>query len=136
MARLIPPMWLLEEFDIDPHDPDNERKLWKALAEKYHPAFRQKRGPGRPAKTEFDRIAGMTVKEVDLLHRIDELKQHYEENPSKFKDIYPKTLLNERSPRLQRSPAGRAINSKSCTIPAGLANPAAKIPNKAAVRGS
>ena len=94
MARTISPLQrLLDEFDIDPRDPEIDRKLWKALAEKYHPAFRQKRGRGRPAKTEFDRIAGMTVKEVDLLHRIDELKQHYEENPSKFKDIYPKSAL-------------------------------------------
>ena len=87
MARMIPPMWLLEEFDIDPRDPEIDRSLWKALAEKYHPVFRQKRGPGRPAKTEFDRIAGMTVEQVDLLHRIHELKQHYEENSSKFKDV-------------------------------------------------
>ncbi len=93
MARMIPPMWLLEEFDLDPHDPHNHRKLWKALAEKYHPALQKRRGRGRPAKTEFDRLAGMTIKEVDLLHRIDELKQHYEENPSKFKDIYPKSAL-------------------------------------------
>ena len=87
MARMIPPLWLLEEFDIDPRDPDNHRKLWKALAEKYHPALQKKRGRGRPPKTEFDRIAEMTVIEVDLLHRIDELKRHYEENPSKFKVV-------------------------------------------------
>ena len=93
MARLIPPMWLLEEFDIDPHDPDNERKLWKALALKYHPALQKKRGRGRPPKTEFDRLNKMTMGQIDLLHRIDELKQHYEENPSKFKDIYPKSAL-------------------------------------------
>ncbi len=87
MARMIPPMWLLEEFDIAPRDPDNHTKLWKALAEKYHPALQKRRGRGRPAKTEFDRLAGMTVEQVDLLHRIDKLKQHYEENPSKFKVV-------------------------------------------------
>ncbi len=87
MARMIPPMWLLEEFDIDPRDPDNHRKLWKALAEKYHPALQKKRGRGRQAKTEFDRIAKMTVIEVDLLHRIDELKQQYKAKPSEFKDF-------------------------------------------------
>ncbi len=87
MARLIPPMWLLEEFDIDPHDPDNERKLWKALALKYHPALQKKRGRGRPAKTEFDRLAEMTMGQIDLLHRIDELKQQYKAKPSEFKDF-------------------------------------------------
>ncbi len=93
MARMIPPMWLLKEFDIAPRDPEIYRKLCEELARKYHPAFRKKRGRGRPPKTEFDRLAGMTVEQVDLLHRIDELKQHYEENPSKFKDIYPKSAL-------------------------------------------
>ena len=87
MARMIPPMLLLEEFDIDPRDPDIHRKLWKALAEKYHPAFRQKRGRGRPAKTEFDRLSEMKVEDLDLWHRIGELKQHYKENPSEFKDV-------------------------------------------------
>ena len=80
-------MWLLEEFYIDPRDPDIHRKLWKALAEKYHPAFRKKRGRGRPAKTEFDRLAEMKVEDLDLWHRIGELKQHYKENPSEFKDV-------------------------------------------------
>ncbi len=87
MARMIPPMLLLEEFDIDPRDPDIHRKLWKALAKKYHPKFRQKRGRGRPAKTEFDRLAEMKVEDLDLWHRIGELKQHYKENPSEFKDV-------------------------------------------------
>ncbi len=87
MARLIPPMWLLEEFDIDPHDPDNERKLWKALALKYHPALQKKRGRGRPAKTEFDRLAEMKVEDLDLWHRIGELKRQYEAKPSEFKDV-------------------------------------------------
>ena len=87
MARMIPPMWLLEEFDIAPRDPDNHRKLWKALAKKYHPALQKKRGRGRPVKTEFDRLRTMTMKEIDLIHEIDELKQHYEENPSKFKVV-------------------------------------------------
>ncbi len=66
MARTRSPLQrLLDEFDIDPRDPEIDRKLWKALAEKYHPDLRKKRGRGRPAKTEFDRIAGMTENDVD-----------------------------------------------------------------------
>ena len=87
MARMIPPMWLLEEFDIEPRDPDNHRKLWKALAKKYHPALQKRRGRGRPAKTEFDRLAEMTFKEMDLVDRIDELKRQYQAKPSEFKDL-------------------------------------------------
>ncbi len=88
MARTISPLRrLLEEFDIDPRDPEIYRKLCEELARKYHPDFRNKRGRGRPAKTEFDRLAEMTFKEMDLVDRIDELKQQYEAKPSEFKDV-------------------------------------------------
>ena len=87
MARMIPPMWLLEEFDIDPRDPEIYRKLCEELAHKYHPEFRKKRGRGRPAKTEFDRLAEMKMEHMDLVDRIDELKRQYEAKPSEFKDV-------------------------------------------------